>query len=208
MELIIIVVSVFLVFFVVYATGKEKDKKNFLIKEKRDFLSKKGWKSADFIWFKRDLNSEIGFIVTANDVTVVSVTFKRVKGKDKCLFFSKIIPTGEIVETTVTEDDTITQSSKANGSVIGRGLIGSAVFGVTGAVIGATSAVSNRTIESKRDISKISLNIVSSNIDDCLNRFVVYEGRLDVTSKEYNTLKEKLTSLFTKIKVASGQLGN
>ncbi|MGR9098469.1 hypothetical protein ACP6ET_26325, partial [Klebsiella quasipneumoniae] len=102
------------------------------------------------------------------------------------------------------EDDNITQTIKNNGSVLGRGVLGAVTFGVGGAVVGALSASSNKTIDTKTIIRKIRFGITINDLDNPLNNFVVFEGNISPNSKEYNNIKSKLVSLVSRVKISSG----
>lgn len=201
----LVVVVLLVIFFVIVICMAKNDaeKVKRARAAKSSFFDEKGWKRADFIWFGQKTNIEKGFNVTENELICVTVTRRVIKGEEKFSFSTKIIPTSEIVEVSIIENDNVVQSYKTNGSVVGRGLVGATLFGAAGAVIGAGSALSDKTITSKRFVDNIKLSIVSNNLQDHLNIFSMYEGRVDASSKDYSSLKDKITSLAAKIKVAS-----
>lgn len=83
-------------------------------------------------------------------------------------------------------------------------MLGAVTFGAAGAVVGAISASSNKTIDTKKLIHKIELGITINDLNNPLNNFVVFEGNISPESKEYNKIKDKLQSLISRVKISSG----
>lgn len=205
MENVITFIVIFLIIItLVLMTASNKGSVEEYRKHKGEYLKRNNLKATDFVWFKRNVDNEIGFSVDCEKITVVSIVGKRTRKGYKYIAFKKYFLAKDILEVSLVEDDNITQTIKNNGSVLGRGVLGAVTFGVGGAVVGALSASSNKTIDTKTIIRKIEFGITINDLDNPLNNFVVFEGNISPNSKEYNNIKSKLVSLVSRVKISSG----
>ncbi|HEZ7959225.1 TPA: hypothetical protein ACQZE6_004922 [Escherichia coli] len=205
MESIITFIVIFLIILACFLMlGSSKSLAEEYKKQKGDFFKRNNIKPTDFVWFKRKVDNEIGFSVDNEKFTVVSIVGKKTRNSYKCITFKKDFLAKDILEVSLVEDNNVTQTIKNNGSTLGRGVVGAMTFGVAGAVVGALSASSSKTIDTKKVIHKIELGITINDLNNPLNNFVIFEGNISPESKEYNNIKGKLASLVSRVKISSG----
>ena len=80
MENVITFIVIFLIIItLVLMTASNKGSVEEYRKHKGEYLKRNNLKATDFVWFKRNVDNEIGFSVDCEKITVVSIVGKRTR---------------------------------------------------------------------------------------------------------------------------------